>query len=103
MNKILMTAGVIVLVGIVVMAMGEAMYLATSSDFWDKAAYGTAEEYVAAGKQTDLFGFAFDLGMMIAGVGVAILAFGLALIEGRPPQFRQVETQVPMQQFPPKV
>ena len=98
-----MTAGVIVLVGIVVMVMGEAMYLATSSDYWDKAAYGTAEEWIAAGKQTDLFGFVFDLGMMIAGVGVAILAFGLASIDAKPPQFRQVDTQVPLQQFPPKV
>jgi hypothetical protein len=103
LNKILMTAGVIVLIGIVVMAMGEAMYLATSSDYWNKAAYGTTDEWVTAGKQTDLFGFVFDLGMMIAGVGVAILAFGLALIEGRPQQFRQVETQVQLQQFPPKV
>ena len=100
-NKTLLSAGIVVLVGVVIMAIGLAMYAGASSSYWDAAAYGTVEEWLDEGKRADLYMMVANIGLMIVGVGVAILAFGLAATEPKPGTFRQVEAQVPLTQYPP--
>ena len=102
MNKTLLSAGIVVIVGVVIMAIGQAMYVGASNSYWDAAAYGTVEEWLDEGKRSDLYMMVSDVGLMIVGVGVAILAFGLAATEPKPATFRPVETQIPLTQYPPQ-
>lgn len=100
MNKVLLTSGIVVLIGVAIMAIGYAMYAGASSSYWDAAAYGTIDEWVSEGKKSDMYWMVANVGLMVAGIGVAILAFGLAAAEPKPGSFRPVETQIPLAQYP---
>jgi hypothetical protein len=99
MNKTYMTAGIVMLVGIVIMAITVAMLIAISPNYWNDVAYGTMDEYIQDGKQADLINAFFDVGLLVFFIGIAIMAFGLATAEPKPSSFRQVETVMPLQQY----
>jgi hypothetical protein len=112
LDKTHLTAGVMIVVGVVVMAMADAMILATSPKYWNDVGYGTVDDFVKDGKQLDMFSAIFDAGLLVVFVGIAIMAFGLASAVPKPQQPRQVETiipparyqppQYPQQQYPPQ-
>ena len=102
MNKMLFASGVIILVGIAVMAVGTALYAGSSADLWEAAGYGTADEYVKEGKKSDAYWIVQQAGLITAGLGVGVLAIGLSMTERPPMTFRQVETHIPMPPYPPR-
>jgi uncharacterized membrane protein len=102
MNKIYLSAGIVILIGVVIMAIAVAMLLAISATFWNDLAYGTVEDYIADGKQADLYSVFYDIGLLIVFVGIAIMAFGFASTHSQTPQYRQVETMIPPTQYPPQ-
>ena len=102
MDKTYLTAGILILVGIIIMAISMSMILAVSPDYWNDAAYGTTDDWVKTGKQLDLYYTIGNLGMIVAFFGIAVIAFGLATAEPKPQQYRPVETVIPPQQYPPR-
>lgn len=101
-DRTYLTAGIVIMIGIVLMAMAVAMILAISPNYWNDVAYGTVEDYIKDGKQADLYGALFDVGLMVVFIGIAIIAFGLATARPEPIQYRPVETMIPPQQYPPQ-
>jgi uncharacterized membrane protein YczE len=102
MNRVLIVAGIVILIGIAVMAIGIALYAASSSDLWEASGYGPVEEYIKEGKKSDMYWIVSNVGLMVAGVGVAVMAFGLATAEPKPMSYRLVDTQIPLPPYPPK-
>ena len=102
MDKTYLTAGIVIMIGIVIMAMAIAMILAVSPNYWNDVAWGTTEDVVKDGKQADLYGALFDVGLMVVFIGIAIMAFGLATARPELTQYRPVETMIPPQQYPPR-
>lgn len=100
MNKVVMSAGIVILIGLGMMMVFTAMYYVASNDYYDRVATGTTSEWVDAGKRLNLYGMISNFGLIVAGIGVAILAFGLASNGPKGVEFRQVETQVPAIQYP---
>lgn len=101
MNKTYLTAGIVIVIGVIIMAISVAMMLAISPDYWHDIAYGSAEDYIEDGKLADVFNAIFDVGLLVVFMGIAIVAFGLATAEPKPQQYRPVETMIPSMQYPP--
>jgi len=102
MNRTFLSAGIVIIIGVVIMAMAVAMMLAISPNYWNDLQYGTESDWVSDGKQADLFSAIMDVGLLVVFVGVAIMAFGLATAEPKPAQYRPVETIIPPQQYQPR-
>jgi len=100
MNKVFLTAGIVIIVGVLLMVTGEALYSATTNDYWDKAAYGPLTEWVAEGKKLDQYAAIMNVGLIIMGLGLGIVAFGLATQRQGQVQFREVPSHIPLQQYP---
>jgi hypothetical protein len=100
MDRTYLSAGIVILVGVVVMAIAVAMILAISPNYWNDIQYGTEADWVKDGKQLDMFGAILDAGLLTVFVGIAIMAFGLASSFSPPQQYRPVETMIPPQQYP---
>jgi len=101
-NKTHLSAGIVIIVGVVIMALAVAMILAISPNYWNDVQYGTTADWVKDGKQADLYGAILDVGLLVVFVGIAIMAFGLATAEPKPAQYRPVETMIPPQQYQPR-
>lgn len=101
MDRTHLTAGIVIMIGVVIMAMASAMILAISPHYWNDVGYGTVDDFVKDGKQADLYSTLLDVGLMVVFIGIAIMAFGLASAEPKPQQPRQVETMIPPQQYQP--
>ena len=99
MNKTLLSAGIVMLVGLVMMMIFNAMNYTASNDYYDTIMTGTAQQMVDAGKEVNLYGLLYHIGLIVVGLGVAILAFGLAVDSSKTERFRQVETEVSMKQY----
>lgn len=97
----MIASGIVVLLGVAMMAVGVALYATVSGDLWEASAYGMAEDYVEIGKESDLYWIISEVGIMMAGIGVAMLAFGLAVAETRPMTYRMVDTRIPLPPNPP--
>jgi LPS O-antigen subunit length determinant protein (WzzB/FepE family) len=102
MDRTYLSAGIVILVGVVVMAIAVAMLLAISPNYWNDIEYGTTADWVKDGKQADMFSAILDVGLLVVFVGIAIMAFGLASSFSPPPQYRPVETMIPPQQYQPQ-
>ena len=100
MNKVVMSAGIVILVGLGTMMVFTAMYYVASNDYYDTLATGRTSDVVDAGKRLNLYDMVYSFGLIVAGIGVAILAFGLASNGRKGVEFRQVETPVPAIQYP---
>ncbi len=100
MNKVFLTAGIVIIVGVLMMAAGEALYSSTSNTYWDKAAYGPLTEWVAEGKKLDQYMAISNTGLIFLGLGLAIIAFGLAVEKPTRVQFREVPSHIPLEQYP---
>jgi hypothetical protein len=100
MNSIFLTAGIVTIIGFVAMASGQALYMANSDDYWDNVPTMPYERWAVEAKQQDMYTTISNIGLMIMGLGLAIVAFGLAK-ERRPQiQFREVPSHIPMQDYP---
>lgn len=95
-----MTAGIIIVLGVLIMATGQALYSANSNAYWDKAAYGPLNQWVAEGKKLDMYMAISNLGLIVVGLGLAVLAFGLAMQRPSQLQFREVPSHIPLEQYP---
>jgi len=98
MKRIYLTAGIAIVIGVLLMATGQALYSANSTSYWDNFPY-FSNEVAAAGKRQDQYMAISNVGTMMMGLGLAIIAFGLAT-EGRPVQFREIPSSIPLQQYP---
>ncbi len=99
-NATYTTAGIIIVIGVLIMAGGQALYSANSNAYWDKAAYGPLDQWVAEGKKLDMYATISNVGLIIIGLGLAILAFGLARDRPSQLQFREVPSHIPLEQYP---
>ena len=99
MNRIFTTAGIVIVVGMLLMVVGQVLFSANSSTFW-KYNYGPFDQQAAEGKKRDTYTGIFNLGLIIVGLGLAIIAFGMAT--QRPPlvQFREVPSHISLEQYP---
>ena len=97
MNRVYSTAGIVIVIGVLVMASGQAVYATTSSDFWDSYYSG---EVLELGKKLDMYLVVTNVGLMIIGLGLAIMAFGLASQRPSQLQFREVSSNIPLEQYP---
>jgi len=100
MNNIFLMAGIVTIIGFVAMASGQALYMANSNDYWDNVAFQPYERWAKEAKQQDMYMTISNIGLMIMGLGLALVAFGLA--KDRPSQmlFREVPSHIPMQNYP---
>ncbi len=95
MSRVFKTAGVIIVIGVFFMAIGQTLYSATSDDFWNKYPYDVTPE----GRLLDQYSAVTNVGIMIIGLGLAIIAFGLARQQPSL-QFREVPSNIPLDQYP---
>ena len=100
MNRVYTTAGIVIVIGVLLMFSGQALYMANSNAYWDKAAYGPLDQWVAEGKRLDQYASISNIGLIIVGLGLAILAFGLASQRPSQLQFREVPSNIPLEQYP---
>lgn len=87
------------MVGVVLMAAGQALYSANNQKYWDYAAYGPLDQWVIEGQKLDQYMAVFNIGLIVVGFGLAVLAFSLA--RQRPSvQFREIPSHIPLEQYP---
>jgi len=100
MNRAFVAAATVIVVGLITTIAGQVLYLANSSDYWDNIAYHPYEQWANEAKQQELYMIITNLGTILMGFGLAVIAIGLA--RERPPQvqFREVPSKIPMQQYP---
>ena len=101
LNKVFLVAGIVLLVGIVIIAISDLLLADANDNLWDQWWLGSDEDYMNAGKQVDKYALLWEAGFVTILVGAAIMAFGLATMEPRGIQYRQVETVIPPMQYPP--
>ena len=99
MNRVYSTAGIVIVIGAFLMFTGQALFMSTSDTYWDNAAYGL-DQWAAEGKKRDQYALISSFGLTIVGLGVAILAFGLASQRPSQLQFREVPSNIPLEQYP---
>ena len=102
MNKFFLTAGIVIVIGVLLMATGQALYSARSNDYWDKAAYGPLDQWANDGKMMNQYVAISNVGLIFVCLGLAIVAFGLAMGRSTSVQFREVPSSIPLQQLPPE-
>jgi hypothetical protein len=99
MNRVYSTAGIVIVIGVLLMFSGQALLMATSDKYWDDAAYGL-DQWAADGKKRDQYAAISNFGLTIVGLGLAIMAFGLASQRPSQLQFREVPSNIPLEQYP---
>ena len=100
MNRVFLTAGIVIVIGLAAMATGQALYMANSNAYWDNVAYMPYERWANEAKQQDMYMTISNIGLMIMGLGLAVIAFGLAKERPSQIQFREVPSHIPMQSYP---
>ena len=82
------------------MAVGVVLFTTASDDYWNKYPYETFVEVANAGKKMDQYTAVTNFGLIIVGLGLAVLAFGLASQRPSQLQFREVPSHIPLEQYP---
>ncbi len=100
MKRAYAAAGAVIVLGVIIMASGLALFMAASSDYWNALPYGLAGDVAQLGKKVSEYQALMDLGILIIGVGLAVLAFALANDRPSQLQFREVPSHIPLEQYP---
>ncbi len=99
MNRVYLTAGVVIVIGVFVMIVGQVLFMASSNNFW-KYNYGPYDLQAAEGEKRDQYTAITFFGLIIMGLGISIMAFGLASQRPSQLQFREVPSHIPLEQYP---
>jgi len=84
MNRIFLSAGILIGIGIAMMAVAEGMVAVANDRYWDVWLTGTEEQFVDVGRDIDRIWSIWGAGFIVAVSGIAVMAFGLATMQPKP-------------------
>jgi len=82
MKKIFLTAGIVIIIGIIILAVSAIMGYSEAGKYIDAMEIGAVADMADAARNGETYNLMGNFGLLVGFLGIALLAFGFAMKKG---------------------